>query len=170
MRLLLISCLLALSTQIYAQDFVNDFLKDISGSKKEVAKISISGKMLQFASLVNDESDEEFKELVKNIDKINIVEGLTLQVNEKNTLEKNWGAYDELMTFSDGAQYIRMFTREKQGEITEFIMCVEQGGAYTLFNILGKIDLKLLSKLSSGLNMEGMKHLEKVSDKEKTGK
>lgn len=170
MRQLLISCLLILSTQLYAQDFVNDFLKDISGTKKEVAKISISGKMLQFASMVNDEGDEDFKALVKNIDKINIVEGLTLQANEKKILEKGWGAYDELMTFSDGGQQIRMFTREKQGNITEFIMCVEQEGKYTLFNILGKIDLKLLSKLSSGLNMEGMKHLEKVNDKKKSGK
>ena len=126
MKKILIFLLLVLSPQLYGQDFVKNYMKDVGDKKEDVAVVSISGKMLQFASMMSKDADKDFKDLVKNIDKINIVTGLKLNADEKKYLKKLCSMYDELMSVTEKEQKIDMFTREKDGKIQEFIICMKK--------------------------------------------
>lgn len=167
MKRVLVFLLLILSPQLYGQDFVKDFLNDIGDKKENALVVSISGKMLRFASIMSKEDDKDFKELVKNIDKINMIVDMELNDEEKGRLKKLCGKYDELMSVTDNGQKVDMYLREKNEKIQELIICVEEDNVINLINILGNIDLQQLAKLSSGLNIKGMEHLDKVKNQKK---
>ena len=165
MKRVLVFLLLILSPQLYGQDFVKDYINDMGDKKEDVFIVSISGKMLRIASAMSKEADKDFKELVKNIDKINMIGDLELDDEEKEHLKKLFGKYEELMSITDEGQEVNMYLREKDGKIKEFIIYIEEDhDCVTLINILQDIDLEQLSKLSSGLNIKGMEYLNKIEN------
>lgn len=67
-------------------------------------------------------------------------------------------------TTEEGEQ-VFMYTRESKGDIAELVVLVADGENFTWINFLGKIDLKKISALTNGLNLEGMEQLGRLNEK-----
>jgi hypothetical protein len=75
-------------------------------------------------------------------------------------------AYKEIMVVKENDQDIKFFVKEEKGRVAELLMVI--GGKTkesVLISIQGDIDMKNISKLAKGMNIEGMNNLEKMEDK-----
>jgi hypothetical protein len=170
MKQLIIGCLLTLSLSVNAQGVVSALVEEMN--QEHLAVISISGKMIKIAAatLPEKKEDKEFMKFVSNIDKIMLVSNLESNAKNNKTLAKLLKPYEELMSISESDQKITMYTKEKDGQIEEFVLCVEGEHILFVMNIIGKIDLKQLAKLSQTFEMKEMEHLDKLNKKANTKK
>ena len=151
---------------INAQDFLTEFLEG-KPNKSENLTVSISGRMLRLAAAADSKADKDFREFAENVDRIRIVTLNEINSNDKKRIKKLLESFEELMTVEQSEQNISMYTKEKKGKITEFVLIVDMGGMQMITNIVGNIDLKQLAKLSESLNIDGLEHLEKVDKKKR---
>jgi hypothetical protein len=119
--------------------------------------------MFEMASAMEME-DPEVEELVKNLARIRILASDGAAETGVNFFEelKNdfpFGQFEELMTVHESDQDVRFLVKEIDGKISHLVLIV--GGAdNALISIEGLIDLKNIGKLSSGLGIEELGHLE----------
>ena len=160
---ILIGFFLLFISTLSAQDFISVFMseRDDSGG----VTISISGKMLRMSAASDSNADPNFKKLVKDIDKIKMVSDINLDSDDKKRLKKLLLNYEELMVIAESEEKIAMYTKEKKGKVTEFVLYIESDDTLVLLSILGNIDIKQLSKLANSVNINGMEHLEKLDNK-----
>jgi hypothetical protein len=158
--------LVLLALPALSQNLVSSFIEKIdSDSQRNAMKMSISGKMLRFAVDRDADADKEMKELIKNIDKISMVAGLSIDEKQKKTLNQSLKSYEELMSIEEEFQTIQMFTKENKGKVEEFVLIIWSDDELVLMSITGKIDLNQLSRLSESVNIQGMEHLERIDNK-----
>ena len=153
---------LLLTSTMSAQDIISDFMSEVEDDS-ECVTISLSGKMLRMSAANDPSVNQDFKKLINNIDKIKLVTNISINSDDKKRLKKLLQPFEELMVVSESEQKISMYTKEKKGKITEFVLCIEFDDNLVLMNISGNIDIKQLSKLSSALKINGMEHLEKLN-------
>lgn len=167
MRQKLISLLLLVffAFPVLSQNLVSSFLERIdSDSRQSCMRMNISGKMLRFAADKDPNADKEMKELMKNVDKISMIAGLSVDENQKNELQNQLKSYEELMTIEEEYQTIQMFTKEDKGKVVEFVLVVLADDELVLMSITGKIDVAQLSRLSESVNIQGIEHLDKINN------
>lgn len=167
MRQRLISLLLLFffAFPVLSQNLVSSFLERIdSDSRQSCMRMNISGKMLRFAADKDPNADKEMKELMKNVDKISMIAGLSVDENQKNELQNQLKSYEELMTIEEEYQTIQMFTKEDKGKVVEFVLVVLADDELVLMSITGKIDVAQLSRLSESVNIQGIEHLDKINN------
>lgn len=163
---ILIIWLTVFSWTAFAQSPVDKLFDKYSG-KDGFTTVYITQYMFEMFKNMNT-SDKEFDSLVKNLKSIRI-----LSVENKNAVPAGMNfykeimkdlpvdQYKELMVVKEKDQEIKFLIKEYQGKISELLM-VSGGKDNTLICIQGNIDMKSLSKLSKGLNINGMKSLEKI--------
>lgn len=135
---------------------------------EEFTMVYVSPKMFQmFAKVAGDELDAELKGLVKDL------KGLKVLRTEKNAKAVYKAAlkkiptdeYELLMTARDNGQNIKILTKSKGDDVIEELLLLV-GGAdeFILVSFVGNINLNDLAKIASSLDIEGVKHLEKLGN------
>ena len=74
--------------------------------------------------------------------------------------------YEELLTVRDGDENVRFWIKENNNTINELLLLVGEPKSFTLLSFTGKIDLNKISSLSKSLDVDGLKHLDKVKSKD----
>lgn len=115
------------------------------------------------AKVANEQEDQEFKEITKNLDGIRI---LTTSDHQASALLEVANAcikgkeYNELMEVIEGDDKIRFMIKEVDDKISDLVMIKGGGNEVVLLLMKGEIDLKQLSKLSKSMDIDGFEHLE----------
>jgi|GEM_PF-43539 len=74
--------------------------------------------------------------------------------------------YDDLMIVkSNGADVRFMIKESSPGVIDELLMLVGEESTFVFMSIVGKIDLKRISKLANSVDIDGLDHLEALDSK-----
>ncbi|MDA0356954.1 MAG: DUF4252 domain-containing protein [Bacteroidetes bacterium] len=178
---------LMLSLTITAQDLFSKY-ESMDGVTSGV----INSKMFSMiASMDIDVDDPDAKTFMEMVNKI---ESVKLLVTGSQNISKNMVAdteayirkanLDELMRFKDGAQNVRFYVREgkDQNHVKELLMFITGLGEMlagedlsingktrevetVIVSIVGDIDLKQISKITSKMNLPGGEHLDKAGKK-----
>lgn len=117
---------------------------------------------------VNDEEDQEVLDAISKINGLKILvkdnarDGKALYKEAFSKLPK--GEFDELMSIKDGDQDMKFMIKEKGNIISELLMIGGGDNEFYIMSIVGDIDLKQISKLSSKMHIDGLQNLEKLKD------
>lgn len=150
-----------------ADDAVNLFLDRVS-STKDLTIVSISGKMLKIAAAsAKTKEEQKMADMIRNIESIRVVTGIKPTEENKKIIVDARKKSEEMMMVKENEQTISMYSTEKDGYISEFIMIVENKDDITMVSITGKLDLEKLSGLSSGLQIDGLEHLKEIKNEKK---
>lgn len=160
------------SVVVHAQDnaiskFFSKYQNDESFSQ-----VTVSSKM--FGLFTNMDVDKpEDKEVLDAISKI---KGLRIlgkqQTRDSRALYKEalsmipQKEYDELMSIRDKDKDMKFFVKEAGGKISELVMVMGGNEEFMVLSLFGEIDLKQVSKIGHKMNIDGLKNLEKVKDKD----
>src|SRR5210317_20911 len=168
--LTLIFTLAAMS--LSAQSKVVDKLFEKYGDRDGYTSVVITKHMFNLFSNVETEEDDEYMNMIKNLNNIRILsgpEGGEQGVNFYNEImsvlpEKD---YEELMLIRDSGKNIKFLVKEEKGIVAELLMVVGGSGENALISITGNIDMKTVSKLSKNLGIQGMENLDKIEENKK---
>jgi len=165
-----------------------DKYEDMDG----VSSFVVNQKMFSMLASINiDFDDPEAEAAMEAIKKIKSIKVLTTgndktSASMKADVEKyvRNSSLEELMRFKDGNQTVKFYVREGSNEnyVKELLMFVTglkeltKGRDITIngekreietviVSIVGDIDLREISKLTSSMNIPGGKHLKKAGDK-----
>src|SRR5258708_37955361 len=75
--------------------------------------------------------------------------------------------YDELMSVRDKDKDMKFFVKEAGGKISELVMVMGGNEEFMVLSLFGGIDLKQVSKIGRKMDIDGLRNLEKVHDKNK---
>jgi Domain of unknown function (DUF4252) len=76
--------------------------------------------------------------------------------------------YDELMTVRDKDKDMKFFIKESGGKISELVMIMGGNDGFMVLSIFGEIDLKQISKIGQRMDVDGLKQLENLKDRDTT--
>lgn len=165
-----------------------DKYEDMDG----VSSFVVNQKMFSMLASINiDFDDPEAEAVMEAVKKIKSIKVLTTgndktSASMKADVEKyvRNSSLEELMRFKDGNQTVKFYVREGSSEnyVKELLMFVTglkeltKGQDITIngekreietviVSIVGDIDLREISKLTSSMNIPGGKHLKKAGDK-----
>ena len=129
--------------------------------------VVITKNMFQLFANVDNPTNDDFLKTVKNLDFIKILsikgenDGKAFYQDIQAAIpEKD---YKELMTIKETGSQVKFLTMEKDGIIRELIMISGGKEESTLIWIAGIIDMKTVSKIAQGMQINGMENLEKVN-------
>ena len=165
-KLFSLAIMLFFSISINAQvDAIDRFFEKYQDDE-EFTMVYVSPKMFEmFAKVAGDELDEELGSLVKDL------KGLKVLRTEKNALQvyKDAGKkiptqeYELLMTARDEGQNIKILTKTKSEDVIEELLLLVGGDdEFVLVSFVGNINLNDLAKIAGKLDIDGVKHLEKL--------
>ena len=153
-----------------AQNKVVDQLFRKYSDMDSVTSVVITKNMFQLFANVDDAGGDDFLKTVKNLDFIKILSVSDPAVRTifykeiiKAVPEKD---YKELMTIRETGSEVKFLTLEKDGVIRELIMVSSGKDESSLIWMAGIIDMKTVSKIAKGMQINGMENLEKVDKKE----
>jgi hypothetical protein len=72
--------------------------------------------------------------------------------------------YKEIMVVKEKDQNIKFYVRENGNRVAELLMVIGGNDENVLISIQGDIDMKNISKLAKGMNIDGMENLEKMKN------
>ena len=73
--------------------------------------------------------------------------------------------YEELMLITEGKDEVKFLIHNEQDKIGELVLLVDE----VMILIAGDIDLENISKLSDGMDIDGLEHLEDMEKDKKKG-
>jgi len=155
------------SFSINAQTNAIDRYYDKYANDETFTKVSISSKM--FSLFTNfDMEDETEDQVVETISKL---KGLKMLIaNEYPQAEQTYKEaisypkknMEELMIVESKDQELIFFISETEGMISELLMISYEKDHLIILSLVGDIDLKELSKLSSKMDIDGFDQLDKL--------
>ncbi|MBL7797978.1 MAG: DUF4252 domain-containing protein [Saprospiraceae bacterium] len=152
-------------------DAINRFFSQYMDDERFTV-VFVSPKMFNIVSKIStDDKDwENFREVIGGLKGLrvltadSIADGMKLY---KEALDKVPATeYEELVTVRDGKENVRIWVKDSGNIINELLLLVGSPDQFVLLSLAGKIDLDKISSLSKGLDIEGIKHLEKAKTKE----
>jgi hypothetical protein len=167
---LLIIGIIFTSIAVNAQDDAISKFFDKYQDDEDFTQVNITSRMFGlFTDMeVNDEEDQEV------LDAISKISGLKILVKEDTNNGKALykeafaklpkGEFDDLMSIRDGDTDMKFMIKEKGNIISELLMIAGGDQQFFILSIVGDIDLKQISKLSSKMNIDGLKGLENLKD------
>jgi hypothetical protein len=172
MKKIFVTLFLLLATDaIWAQNTAIDKLFDKYAGKEGFTTVFISKYMFEMFNKLPDNSkeDKEFKDLTNRLTGIRILSAEGEHVNNginfykeiMNSLPQS--EYKELMVIKETGQDVKFLVKEVNGKIVQLLL-ISGGSDNALICIDGDIDLKTISTLSKGMQIEGMENLEKVKE------
>jgi len=157
---------LFISVSAFGQtDAIDRFFEDYQDND-DFSMVYVSPKMFQmFAQVAEDELDAELKSLVNDLKGLKV---LRTEVDSKRFYKEAMkkiptNEYELLMTARDEGQNIKILTKTKGDDIIqELLLLVGGADEFILVSFVGNINLSDLSKVASSLDIDGVKHLEKL--------
>ncbi len=150
-----------------------DKFEDIDG----VTSVIVSQKAFALMSKFGAESDEEYLDLIKNIESLKVFATESSEVaaqmasEAKKYLKK--ANLEELMRIKDGDSNVTIYIKEGKNEdyVEELFMFVKDGDSDSneavIISLTGNIDLKQISKLTDKMDLPGGEHLKEVDKNKK---
>lgn len=150
---------------VMAQADPIDKLFDKYGEKDGFTSVYITGKMFQMVSQM-ELDDPEVNRLLRNISRIRILaseDSKETGINFLNELKKDFpfGEFEELMTVREKDQDVKFLVKESGNNISHLVLIVS-GEDNVIISIEGLIDMKNISRLSKGMGLKELEHLEKA--------
>ena len=186
-KIILVIAVIAMPLMSFGQGLFDKY-EDMDG----VSSFVVNQKMFSMLASINiDFDDPEDAAKMEAIKKITSVKVLTTGSDKtsssmKADVEKyvRSSSLEELMRFKDGGQTVKFYVREgsKENYVKELSMFITGLKELTkdqditingkkreietvIVSIVGDIDLREISKITSSMNIPGSKHLEKAGDK-----
>ena len=158
--------LVFLSFSVNAQvDAIDRFFEQYQ-EDEEFTMVFVSPKMFEMAATVaGDEMGPELQNLIEDLKGLKILKTETNAAQiYKDALNKiPTKEYEILMTARDDGKNIKILTKTKGDDVIEELLLLVGGSdEFVLVSFVGNINLKDLSKIASQLDIDGMKHLEKI--------
>jgi hypothetical protein len=169
-KLIVIVVLMMAPVIISAQSQFDKF-EDIDG----VTSVIVNQKAFSLMSTIGAGSDDEYMNLIKNINSLRVFAtesskvAAQMKTEAENYLKK--ANLEELMRVKDDDKNVKIYVREgsSEGFVKELFMFVtgtnlnENDDAETvIISLTGDIDLKQIAKLTEKMNLPGGEHLKKA--------
>lgn len=143
-----------------AQSRAVDQLKERFKGNEEVTSLSFSGNFLNMASWFtsDNEEDEAVKDLIKGIDRMNIltipIGGNGIPKKEVKDLRKDISKedFEDLMVIRDGNDRINVMIKEKDGIISHLLMLINDDQDLTILDFSGHISMDDVALLTDNVN------------------
>lgn len=143
--------------------FFNQYMED-----ERFTVVFVSPKMFTLVSKIStDDPDwEKFREVVGGLTGLRVLtadsidSGLKLYKEALGKVPTT--EYAELLTVRDGKENVRIWVKDAGNVIHELLLLVGSPDEFVLLSLTGTIDLDKISELSKGLDIDGVKHLDKV--------
>jgi len=165
-KLFSLAILLFLSLSVSAQVDAIDRFFDQYQDNEEFTMVYVSPKMFQmFAKVAGDELDDELKGLVKDLKGLKVLKTETnaLQIYKDAIKKIPTNEYELLMTARDEGQNVKILTKTKgEDVIEELLLLVGGSDEFVLVSFVGNINLTDLARIAGKLDIDGVKHLEKL--------
>lgn len=145
---------------------------DQFSDNEEYVKASISSKMFSlFTELeAGTEEEKEFLEAVSKLKGMKVLYGDSVANSSKlyreGIAEVKKAGFEELMTVLDAEENFHFAIKEKGGIISELIMVSGGKKGFAVLSLYGEIDLKNISKIARGMNVQGLNGLDKLDEGE----
>lgn len=164
-RLTLILTAIAISFTMMAQQSVIDKYFEKYADDDNFTKITINQKMFSlFANFDGGtEGETEFMQAISKLEGLKILVadsiGNPMQLFKTTSKAIKKAGYEELMSVKDSDENVIFSIKEKDGVIKEMIMLVGGKEEFVLLSLYGVINLKDVSKIASGMKMDGLESL-----------
>lgn len=162
-----LASLLILISGINAQNRAVDKLFEKYGGKEGFTTVVITKHMFSLFNQVETTADDEYMNMIKNLDNIRILSapgqaasGINFFSEMRDALPEK--EYEELMLIREGDEDIRFLIKKEKEQIAELLMIMSGPQDNVLISIRGIIDMETIAKLSRSMNIEGMENLEKI--------
>lgn len=166
-KLIYVMIALFMTTGFYAQSQFDKF-EDIEG----VTSVIVNQKAFSLMSKIGEESDEDYLNLIKNIQTLKVFATENPAVAKQMSAEVDrylkTANLEELMRVKDGEDRVNIYVKEGVNEnfVKELFMFVKssegEAGESVIISLTGNIDLKQISKLTKEMDLPGGEHLEKA--------
>lgn len=182
-KITLLVVLVCLGLGGFAQNFVEEFEMRYADNEN-FSVVNISSKMFELIAMMADEkkTDSETKvryqisadgelDVQKMVSKLKGMKVLTSEVDARKyydaavkDLTKSGSVYEELMNVKEKKEWVRIYTREKKGTISELVMVILDENEFVLIGFTGEIDLKQISGIAEMVNVKGAEQLKKIDE------
>ena len=169
-KYIILLLLIGVTASLSAQNKAIEQLFQKYSDKDGFTSVVITKNMFQLFANVDNPNNDDFLRTVKNLDFIKILsikgenDGQAFYQDIQAAIpEKD---YNELMTIKESGSQVKFLTCEKDGVIKELVMISGGKEESTLIWMAGIIDMKTVSKIAQGMQINGMEKLEKVEKKE----
>lgn len=168
---IILTTVLVMSAWIANAQSQFDKFEDIDG----VTSVVVTQKAFSLMSKIGSESDEEYMDLIKNINSLKVFATESAEVASQ--MEQAAKSYlksanlEELMRVKDGDSNVNIYVREGKSEdfVKELFMFVKDSENTSkesvIISLTGDIDLNQIAKLTDKMDLPGGEHLEKASKK-----
>ncbi len=155
-----------------AQNKMVDKLFEKYGDREGYTTVVITKHMFNLFSNVETKADDQYMDMIKNLNNIRILSGPDSGAEGVNFYKEIIAAipekeYEELMSIHESGQDIKFLVKQDKDIISELLMIVGGNDDNVLISITGKIDLKTVSKLSKSMGIQGMENLDKIEENKK---
>lgn len=169
-RIILAAVLVMSAWVINAQSQFDKF-EDIEG----VTSVIVTQKAFSLMSKIGSESDDEYLDMIKNIESLRVfaTESLEVAVQMEAAVKSylKTANLEELMRVKDGDSNVTIYVKEGKSEdfVKELFMFVKDSDKTSkesvIISLTGEIDLNQVAKLTQKMNLPGGEHLEKANKK-----
>jgi hypothetical protein len=146
------------------------------GSDETFTQVTVSSKMFNLFTNMDMKSEED-KAVLEAISKLKGLRVLAKQeTRDSRTLYKEALSiipkdYEELMAVRDKDKDMKFFIKEsKPGVISELVMAAGGNDEFMVLSLFGEIDLKVIGKIGSKMDIDGLQHLKKMDKSDKGDK
>ncbi len=167
-RIILVA-VLVMSGWIASAQSQFDKFEDIDG----VTSVVVTQKAFSLMSKIGSESDEEYMELIKNIESLRVFATesaeVALQMEKAATSYLKSANLEKLMTVKEEGSNISIYVKEGKSEdyVKELFMFVKDSEKTSqesvIISLTGDINLNQIAKLTDKMDLPGGEHLEKAS-------
>ncbi len=187
-KLIVIIAVALTSSLTFAQGGLFDKYEDMKGVTSGVINQKMFSMLASIDVNMDDPEDQKMLEMAKKIQSVKLLTtgDDKIAANMNADIKKYIGSanLEELMRFKDGEQTVKFFVKEGNDEnhVKELLMFVNGIKEMTkdqnitingekrefetvIVSIVGDIDLREISKITSKMNVPGGKHLEKAGKK-----
>lgn len=148
-----------------------DKFEDIDG----VTSVVVTQKAFSLMSKIGSESDDEYMQLIKNIESLKVFATESAEVAiQMESAAKSYlktANLEELMRVKDGDSNVTIYVKEGKSEdfVKELFMFVKDSDKTSkesvIISLTGDIDLNQIAKLTEKMDLPGGEHLEKANKK-----
>lgn len=167
---LILFLLTAIALPAFAQqDAISRYFEKYMDDER-FTMVYISPKVFQMvARMENKDIDEEVMDIISDLQGLRILtsESEPLKLYEEAVKKIDTKEYEPLMLVREGKEENVQFLIKEDGDmISELLMLVGSPDDFVLMSFIGLIDLNKISKLSEGMDIQGMEHLKEIENKE----
>ncbi len=158
---------------VFAQE-TNDLFEKYNG-KEGFTSVNISKELFTMMAQMNVESeDEEAKEMIEAMGKLDIIRILMLEKDDSNNKDFNefrdelkdfnLTTYTELMNIKENGDNVKIMVKKEGDIFGEWLLLIDQDDEVGFISISGDIDIETMSKFSKVMGMKGMDKFDNLKE------